>query len=93
MPPHGHITSLSVLRTHRKCGLATKLMTSSHQRMVEAFDAHLLLDRGRGNTRLEHGGEASRRLGRGFRRLDGAPHLHVHVRHLQHARGWGQAQR
>ena len=29
-PPHGHITSLSVLRTHRKCGLATKLMTASH---------------------------------------------------------------
>lgn len=38
-PPHGHITSLSVLRTHRKCGLATKLMTSSHERMVETFDA------------------------------------------------------
>ena len=30
-PAHGHITSLSVLRTHRKCGLATKLMTSSHR--------------------------------------------------------------
>ena len=29
LPAHGHITSLSVLRTHRKCGLATKLMTSS----------------------------------------------------------------
>lgn len=39
-PAHGHITSLSVLRTHRKCGLATKLMTSSHHRMVECFDAH-----------------------------------------------------
>lgn len=36
---HGHITSLSVLRTHRKCGLATGLMTSSHSRMIEAFDA------------------------------------------------------
>ena len=36
---HGHITSLSVLRTHRKCGLATGLMTSSHSRMTEAFDA------------------------------------------------------
>ena len=34
-PPHGHITSLSVLRTHRKCGLATKLMTASHNRMTE----------------------------------------------------------
>ena len=39
-PPHGHITSLSVLRTHRKCGLATKLMTASHNRMTESFDAH-----------------------------------------------------
>ena len=37
--PHGHITSLAVLRTHRKCGLATKLMTSSHRRMQESFDA------------------------------------------------------
>lgn len=25
-PPHGHITSLAVLRSHRKLGLATKLM-------------------------------------------------------------------
>ena len=40
VPPHGHITSLSVLRTHRKCGLATKLMRSSHERMTETFDAH-----------------------------------------------------
>lgn len=37
--PHGHITSLSVLRTHRKCGLATSLMSSSHKRMTETFDA------------------------------------------------------
>lgn len=27
--PHGHITSLAVLRTHRKCGLATKLMQAA----------------------------------------------------------------
>jgi ribosomal protein S18 acetylase RimI-like enzyme len=27
--PHGHITSLAVLRTHRKCGLATKLMKAA----------------------------------------------------------------
>lgn len=40
VPAHGHITSLSVLRTHRKCGLATKLMNSSHERMVETFDSH-----------------------------------------------------
>ena len=37
---HGHVTSLSVLRTHRKCGLATELMRSSHKRMVESFDAN-----------------------------------------------------
>ena len=28
-----------MLRTHRKCGLATKLMQSSHRRMQESFDA------------------------------------------------------
>ena len=38
-PPHGHITSLAVLRTHRKCGLATKLMRQAHARMQEAFGA------------------------------------------------------
>ena len=38
-PPHGHITSLAVLRTHRKCGLATRLMQQAHARMVEAFGA------------------------------------------------------
>lgn len=27
--PHGHITSLAVLRTHRKCGIATRLMQAS----------------------------------------------------------------
>jgi len=37
---HGHVTSLSVLRTHRKCGLATALMNSSHTRMKEAFNAN-----------------------------------------------------
>ena len=26
VPAHGHITSLAVLRTHRKCGIATRLM-------------------------------------------------------------------
>ena len=29
--PHGHITSLAVLRTHRKLGLATKLMSAARQ--------------------------------------------------------------
>jgi len=27
---HGHITSLSVLRTHRKLGIANKLMNATH---------------------------------------------------------------
>jgi ribosomal protein S18 acetylase RimI-like enzyme len=38
--PHGHITSLSVLRTYRRLGLAEKLMTQSQKMMVEAFGAH-----------------------------------------------------
>jgi ribosomal protein S18 acetylase RimI-like enzyme len=29
--PHGHITSLAVLRTYRKTGLATKLMNLSRK--------------------------------------------------------------
>jgi len=33
--PHGHITSLAVLRTHRKLGLATRLMQSAQKAMVE----------------------------------------------------------
>ncbi|KAG3114234.1 hypothetical protein PI124_g1686 [Phytophthora idaei] len=37
--PHGHITSLAVLRTHRKCGLATKLMLAAQRAMVESFGA------------------------------------------------------
>jgi len=38
--PHGHITSLAVLRSHRKIGLATKLMQQSQRVMVETFDAN-----------------------------------------------------
>jgi ribosomal protein S18 acetylase RimI-like enzyme len=38
--PHGHITSLAVLRTHRKCGIATKLMKQAHARMQETFGSH-----------------------------------------------------
>ncbi|KAJ8600315.1 hypothetical protein CTAYLR_000621 [Chrysophaeum taylorii] len=54
-PAHGHITSLSVLRTHRKCGLATKLMTSSHDRMQECFDAaHVALHVRRSNRAAFH---------------------------------------
>jgi ribosomal protein S18 acetylase RimI-like enzyme len=29
--PHGHITSLSVMRTHRRLGLAEKLMRQSRK--------------------------------------------------------------
>ena len=36
---HGHITSLAVLRTHRKLGIAAKLMTAAHDAMRAAFDA------------------------------------------------------
>lgn len=39
-PPHGHITSLAVMRTYRKCGLATKMMTNAHLRQRECFDSH-----------------------------------------------------
>lgn len=39
VPPHGHITSLAVLRTHRKMGIATKLMKQAHKRMEQAFGA------------------------------------------------------
>ncbi|KAI9882870.1 MAG: TOR complex subunit lst8 [Watsoniomyces obsoletus] len=37
---HGHITSLSVMRTHRRLGLAEKLMRQSQRAMVECFSAH-----------------------------------------------------
>jgi N-alpha-acetyltransferase 10/11 len=38
-PKHGHITSLSVLRTHRKRGIATSLMRRSQQEMEDVFKA------------------------------------------------------
>ncbi|KAI8096690.1 acyl-CoA N-acyltransferase [Halteromyces radiatus] len=38
--PHGHITSLSVMRTYRRLGLAEKLMTQSSKQMIEVFNAH-----------------------------------------------------
>lgn len=37
--PHGHITSLAVKRSHRRLGLAQKLMDQAAASMVEAFDA------------------------------------------------------
>ncbi|GAA0158264.1 acetyltransferase [Lithospermum erythrorhizon] len=36
---HGHITSLAVLRTHRKLGLATKLMTAAQNAMEQIYGA------------------------------------------------------
>lgn len=39
-PPHGHITSLAVLRTHRKRGIATALMRRSQTEMSKNFEAH-----------------------------------------------------
>lgn len=37
--PHGHITSLAVLRSHRKLGLATRLMTHAQYAMKTVFGA------------------------------------------------------
>ena len=39
-PPHGHITSLAVRRTYRKCGIATRMMRQAHSRMKDCFDSH-----------------------------------------------------
>jgi N-alpha-acetyltransferase 10/11 len=36
---HGHITSLAVLRSHRKMGLAAKLMNAAQDAMEECFGA------------------------------------------------------
>ncbi|KAG0477761.1 hypothetical protein HPP92_012480 [Vanilla planifolia] len=38
-PCHGHITSLAVLRTHRKLGIATKLMNAAQNAMEGVFGA------------------------------------------------------
>eukprot|EP00694_Reclinomonas_americana_P006683 EC797140.1.p1 GENE.EC797140.1~~EC797140.1.p1 ORF type:complete len:202 (-),score=67.17 EC797140.1:38-643(-) len=38
-PPHGHITSLSVLRSHRKLGLARSLMTNAEREMRDGFES------------------------------------------------------
>lgn len=38
-PRHGHITSISVLRTYRKRGIATALMRRSQKEMEDVFDA------------------------------------------------------
>lgn len=39
LEPHGHITSLSVLRTWRRLGIAAKLMQQSERQMSQAFSA------------------------------------------------------
>ncbi|EAS06116.3 amine-terminal acetyltransferase complex ARD1 subunit-like protein (macronuclear) [Tetrahymena thermophila SB210] len=36
---HGHITSLSVLRSHRKLGIANQLMSATHRDMQALYDA------------------------------------------------------
>lgn len=38
--PHGHITSLAVKRSHRRLGIAQKLMNQASRAMVECFDAN-----------------------------------------------------
>ncbi|XP_016068535.1 PREDICTED: N-alpha-acetyltransferase 11 [Miniopterus natalensis] len=38
-PPHGHITSLAVKRSHRRLGLAQKLMDQASRAMIENFGA------------------------------------------------------
>ena len=35
---HGHITSLSVLRSYRKLGIANRLMQATHREMERVFD-------------------------------------------------------
>ncbi|KAM3656128.1 N-alpha-acetyltransferase 10-like [Ammospiza maritima maritima] len=39
MSPHGHITSLAVKRSHRRLGLAQKLMDQASRAMIENFNA------------------------------------------------------
>ncbi|KAG5176336.1 acyl-CoA N-acyltransferase [Tribonema minus] len=53
--PHGHITSLAVLRTHRKRGIATMLMRASQQSMAETFAAdHVSLHVRKSNAAAFH---------------------------------------
>jgi len=37
--PHGHITSLAVQRSHRRLGIAQKLMDQASRAMIECFNA------------------------------------------------------
>eukprot|EP00892_Ulva_mutabilis_P004633 jgi/Ulvmu1/2541/UM139_0009.1 len=36
---YGHVTSLAVVRTHRKLGIASKLMQAAHRAMQDVYDA------------------------------------------------------
>ncbi|XP_045394170.1 N-alpha-acetyltransferase 10 isoform X1 [Lemur catta] len=71
--PHGHITSLAVKRSHRRLGLAQKLMDQASRAMIENFNAKYVSlhvrkrwksDRGEGEL-VEGRGRKSYCLGRG----------------------------
>jgi GNAT superfamily N-acetyltransferase len=53
---HGHITSLAVLRTHRKMGLAAKLMTAAQE---DAYDMRKYLKRKKGSGSGDGGSSGS----------------------------------
>jgi ribosomal protein S18 acetylase RimI-like enzyme len=40
--PHGHITSLAVMRNYRRLGLAERLMTQAQRAMCQIYDAELV---------------------------------------------------
>lgn len=53
--PHGHITSLAVLRTHRKLGIATQLMLAAQGQMADVFGAfYVSLHVRKGNVAAYH---------------------------------------
>lgn len=53
--PHGHITSLAVLRSHRKLGIATQLMQAAQAQMDAVFGAfYVSLHVRKGNVAAFH---------------------------------------
>ena len=42
LPPHGHVTSISVLRTYRRLGIANKLMLQAQKSMRETYKAQYI---------------------------------------------------
>lgn len=42
LPPHGHVTSISVLRTYRRLGIANKLMLQAQDSMREVYKAQYI---------------------------------------------------